>query len=381
MTAPGRPLTVGVIGAGWVATARHIPSFQRDGRVRVEAILDPDLTRAREAARRCHIPHTYGEMSDFLAHGLDVVSICTPPWTHAPLAIEALRRGCHVLVEKPMAMSADEASRMIEAAEEGGATLCVAHNFLFSRSMRKALLLLESGQVGEVQHAIALQLSSPKRRLPTWYPDLPGGLFFDESPHMIYLLRRFLGDLSVQQAWGQPAPPGVAQRLDRVEARLRGTRGSADLSMSFRAPVSEWLLTVVGTRQVLVLDIFRDILVVHRPDGAHGTADVLKSSLWAFWQGLAGFATSGALFSTGRLFYGHETLVRRFIDSIVKGTRLPVTPEEGRAVVQTMQSILERACLPACLPDRRARQAGTQQKQAPAPRNGRRAGRKVSHSV
>jgi len=338
-----KPLTVGVIGAGWVATARHIPSFQRDGRVRVEALLDPAPERAREVAHRCHIPHTYGQLSDFLAHGLDVVAICTPPWTHAPLAIEALHRGCHVLMEKPMAMSTEEASQMVEAAREAGANLCIAHNFLFSRSMRRALLLLERGDVGEVQHAIALQLSSPQRRLPTWYPDLPGGLFFDESPHMIYLLRRFLGDLSVQQAWAQAAPPGVAQTLDRVEARLQGARASATLSMSFRSPVSEWLLAVVGTRRVLVLDIFRDILAVQRPDGAHGTSDVLKSSLRACWQGLAGFVTSGALFSTGRLFYGHETLVRRFLDSIIDGTPLPVPPEEGLAVVQTMQSILEQA--------------------------------------
>lgn len=367
MTGARRPLAVGVVGAGWVAAARHIPSFLRDGRVRVEAVFDPAPERAQAVARRHRIPQVYGQLSDFLAHGLDVVSICTPPWTHAPLAIEALRRGCHVLVEKPMAMSAEEALRMIEAARGSGASLCVAHNFLFSRSMRKALLLLESGQLGDVQHAIALQLSSPQRRLPVWYPDLPGGLFFDEAPHMVYLLRRFLGELSVLQAWGQEAPAGVAQRLDRVEARLGGDRGSAELSMSFRSPVSEWLLTVIGTRLVLVLDIFRDILVVQRADGAHGTGDVLKSSLRAFWQALAGFATSGALFSTGRLLYGHETLVRRFLDSVVDGAPLPVMPEEGMAVVQTMESILERA--------------GRRREQAPAPTNGRRAARKAASSA
>jgi predicted dehydrogenase len=160
---------------------------------------------------------------------------------------------------------------------------------------------------------------------------------------MIYLLRRFMGDLAVRQAWAQAAPAGAAQTLDRVEAHLQTAQGSAYLTMSFRSPISEWLLTIVGTRRVLVLDVFRDILVVQKPDGAHGTSDVLKSSLGALGQGLAGFVTSGALFSTRRLLYGHETLVRRFVDSIIDGTPLPVAPEEGVAVVRTMESILEQA--------------------------------------
>ncbi|MGB6838285.1 MAG: Gfo/Idh/MocA family oxidoreductase [Dehalococcoidia bacterium] len=343
MVRVGKPLSVGIVGAGWVATARHIPAFQRDPRVRVAALFDLAPGKAGEVARQYRIPSAFHDLSEFLATGPDIVAICTPPWTHAPIAVEALHRGCHVLVEKPMAMSSEEASAMIDAAREGGARLCVAHNFLFSRSMRKALSLIERGMVGEVQHAIALQLSSPRRRLPRWYPDLPGGLFFDESPHMIYLLRRFLGDLSVAQAWAEAAPPGMDQRLDRVEARLQNSEHSAHLNMSFRSPISEWLVAVVGTQRVLVVDVFRDILAVQKPDGAHGSADVLKSSSRLFLQGLMGFATSGALFATKRLLYGHETLVRRFIDAVVDGGAVPVAPEEGMAVVQTMESILKQA--------------------------------------
>ncbi len=342
-----KPLAVGVIGAGWVAADRHIPSFQRDRRVRVDAVLDPSSERAEAVARRFDIPHTCRELSDFLARGLDIVAICTPPWTHATLAIEALHYGCHVLVEKPMAMSVEEAWKMTDAAREAGKALCVAHSFLFSRSMRKALRLLERGDLGSVQHAVALQLSSPQRRLPSWYADLPGGLFFDESPHMIYLLRRFLGDLSVQAAWADAAPPGTEQTIDRVEARLQAGGCSAQLDMSFRSPISEWLLAVVGTERVLVLDLFRDILAVQTSDGAHGPRNVLGSSLRLFLQGLTGFASSGALFTAKRLHYGHETLIRRFVDSIVDGAPLPVTPEDGVAVVQTMEAILSQALAPA----------------------------------
>jgi hypothetical protein len=76
MEQPGKPLAVGVIGAGWVATDRHIPSFQRDRRVRIDALLDPSPEKARAVARRHHIPHTYRELPDSWPTG----------WTSSPSA-------------------------------------------------------------------------------------------------------------------------------------------------------------------------------------------------------------------------------------------------------------------------------------------------------
>jgi scyllo-inositol 2-dehydrogenase (NADP+) len=240
-----------------------------------------------------------------------------------------------------MAMNSREAKAMATASEKASRRLVVSHNFLFSRSMKRALRLLDEGKVGDVLHAVALQLSSPSRRLPTWFPELPGGLFFDESPHMLYILRRFLGDLRVDAAWAEDAPEGDRQPLERVEARLGGSNVSAQLTMSFRAPASEWLVLVIGTKSVLVVDVFRDILTVLGSDNRHGSADVLKSSLGFFVQAAAGFATSGALHTTGRLYYGHDVLVSRFLDSI-DGAPSPVALADSLAVMQTMEQIMAR---------------------------------------
>ena len=332
-------LRVGVIGAGWVAQARHIPAFRRHPAVRVAAVYDAHLERAEATARRFGIPAHHNNMEAFLEERLDIVSICTPPWTHCALALQSSERGFHVLTEKPMAMSSEEAARMIETARLSGTSLCVSHNFLFSRSMLSAERLIRRGEVGAIQHVVGLQLSSPKRRLPAWYGDLPGGLFFDEAPHLVYLIRRFLGGLQVDFASVDGGGTGH-QPVAHVRAGLSGTTAKGLLSMSFLSPVSEWLLLVVGSERVLVFDLFRDILAVLRPDGSHSPREVLSGSLRSALGLAKGFLTSGSLYASGRLLYGHDVLIGRFVDSVLEGGSPPVSGEDGREVVGAMQEIL-----------------------------------------
>src|SRR5699024_7736213 len=81
---------------------------------------------------------------------LDVISVCLPNYLHAPVSIAALNAGCHVLCEKPMATSRQEADDMIEAAERNGKKLMIGHNQRFVSSHQKAKMLIESGEVGKI---------------------------------------------------------------------------------------------------------------------------------------------------------------------------------------------------------------------------------------
>ena len=121
-----KPVRFGVIGAGWVATARYLPVLLRDKRVEIVAIADQ--RRAAEVAQRFRIPYHVGSMEELLKFNLDAVAVCTPPWQHAPLTIQAINSGLHVLVEKPMAMTVAEGEEMVRAAQAHGVRLSVAHS-------------------------------------------------------------------------------------------------------------------------------------------------------------------------------------------------------------------------------------------------------------
>jgi len=309
----------------------------------VKALFDRDRSKTESAAKRFRIPHCFNRLEEFLQAPLDVVSVCTPPGAHASLVEAAIRAGKHVLVEKPMTLTSEEGKSLEALAREAGVVLCPAHNFLFSRSTQRAKSLLRNGEAGEVGWAMGVQLSSWRRRLPTWFDDLPGGLFFDEAPHLLYLMRHFLGDLRVEQAWHTSVSGNSSSRSERMEARLQGAQGTGYLTMWFGAPFSEWLFILFCSRAVLVLDLFRDILVHLPPEQAHNAPDILKSSALGTLQLWGGIGTSGIRHARGQLFYGHDLLIHRFLDAVINGGELPVSARDGWEVVALMEEILRRS--------------------------------------
>ncbi|NQT72678.1 MAG: Gfo/Idh/MocA family oxidoreductase [Chloroflexi bacterium] len=339
----GHPqVKVGVIGTGWVATDRHIPAFKRDKRATLTAVFDRDLGKAQSTAKRFRVPSFTDNLDSFLNEPLDVVSICTPPHAHAEFIEASIRSGKHVLVEKPITLTSEVGRSLEVLAQEAGVILCPAHSHLFSRSALKAKSLWEKGNVGEVQWAMGIQLTSWQRRLPTWYDELPGGLFFDESPHLLYLMRHFLGDVHVEQAWSTDASSNSPATMDRTEVRLKGKRGTGYLTMCFGSPFSEWLFILFCSQGVLVLDLFRDILIHLPPEKAHKARDVLKTSArgtFEFWRGIG---ASGIQAARRQYSFGHDELVKRFLDSVIDGKELPVSARDGWKTVALIEDILHR---------------------------------------
>lgn len=337
------PLTsIGVVcvGAGWVTGERHLPALASDRRVRVLGIVDSDRDRARATAERVGAPFSGTSLAEDWVGRADAVTVGTPPLSHAQVVGEALERGLHCLCEKPLALPASAASELAATARERELVLAVVHNFQFARSAARLFLLLESGELGRIRTVRGIQLSNPKRRLPTWYRDLPGGLFADESPHLLYLLRRVLGRLDVREADGRLD----GDELLNVEVSFDHESIWATLSMDFCASVSEWHLVLVGDRATATLDVFRDILLLAPNDGGHRGREILRTSAALVGGHLAGTVSSGVRLVSGRLRYGNDEVVRRFLDGVGGDSDAldGIRAEDGGAVVAAAEEIYGR---------------------------------------
>ncbi len=314
-------IRVAVIGGGWVGTHRHLPTLRADGRFEVIGIVDRHRERAEAAAKRFHLPQL--AIASSMAKvgwidGVDAVTIATSPDAHADLLAEARGLGLHVLTEKPFTLDQGHAEA---AAAPSDRVVAVMHNFQFARSAERLWSDLDSGRLGRVRSVNAVQLSNRARRLPDWYEELPLGLFFDESPHLLYLLRRVVPDLTLKDldlVHGR----GGRRTPSLVWARYSGTGTDAvpvTLSMNFESTVSEWYLTVHGERAVGIVDIFRDIYIRVPNDGRHTTSTVARSSLAATLGHWSGYLSSGVLHVTGRLRYGVDEVVSKFAEGIAAG--------------------------------------------------------------
>ncbi|MFD1067722.1 Gfo/Idh/MocA family protein [Oceanobacillus locisalsi] len=143
-------LKIAVIGCGSIAKNRHLPEYAANEHAAITAVCDIVQERAEEAAAT-YQAKAYTDYKELLKQDdIDAVSVCLPNYLHAPVSVDALNAGKHVLCEKPMATSAEEADQMIEAANQSGKKLMIGHNQRFVSSHQKAKDLIASGAIGKV---------------------------------------------------------------------------------------------------------------------------------------------------------------------------------------------------------------------------------------
>lgn len=141
---------IGIIGCGKIAQVRHIPEYEENPAVVIAGFYDLNRQRAEELAKRYQgrAYSSYEEMLD--DPGIDAVSVCTANHTHAEISIAALKKGKHVLCEKPMAMNLPDCEAMVRAAKENGKILMVDHNQRFTKAHRRAKKLIDEGEIGRI---------------------------------------------------------------------------------------------------------------------------------------------------------------------------------------------------------------------------------------
>jgi len=144
-----RKLRMAVVGLGM--GAGHVEGYQKDGRAEVVALCDVDEKRLCAAGEKYGVTALFTESQEMLrAVELDGVSIATPNKYHAPLTIAALRRGLHVLCEKPMAMNAREAQQMLVEAKKARRNLMINFSYRFSDMSRALKHQVDSGVIGDI---------------------------------------------------------------------------------------------------------------------------------------------------------------------------------------------------------------------------------------
>ena len=263
-------MRVAIVGCGQISRVHMSALGDMDG-IDVCAVCDRDKWRAQGAAKRAGGASAYVDLATLLRHeSPDAVHILTPPHTHAELAIEAMEAGCHALVEKPLALSVEDADSMLRAAQQNEVKLCAGHNYLFKPSVMKARELVTSGAIGRVVHvhsyyglsgeAGSYSLSGGRSH---WAWRLPGGVFTNFLPHLIYLQLAFLPDVSSVAGVAFGWQPDMDEQAAEMTTLIQGTGASGTMIISIRAKPYAKFVDVYGTNGTVHADLVREICTIH----------------------------------------------------------------------------------------------------------------------
>lgn len=145
-------LRVGIVGGGAITQVAHLPVLKKLKMTEVAAICDTDLPKARALADRFNVKDAFDDIEDLLrSDTLDAVVVCTPNHLHESHILAALSANMHVLVEKPLAMNAAAAQRIIRAAEKRGRVVMVGMNHRYRPDVQIVRSFVQGGELGRIE--------------------------------------------------------------------------------------------------------------------------------------------------------------------------------------------------------------------------------------
>ena len=333
---------VAVIGAGAIGH-NHIQGFQQSPYAKVVAVAEKNASRGEEAAKKFGVPDVYEDYHQILYRkDIEVVSIALPNYLHARVAIQALRAGKHVLLDKPMATNAQDAARIITTAQRARKIFMVGQNLRFSPEAQLLKAAIEAGTLGKIYHTRAYWLRQRGvPRIGSWFTQKKfagGGACYDIGVHLLDLALHLMGEFKIQSVvgcttgylgsrgigegdWGKSEidPKKIFDVDDCARAFLRLKSGaSLYLEVAWAA-----LTEVNDTRGI---DLFGD------KGGAHWkSAKIFRS--------VKGKVSIKQLKST-KLRYPTERMVH-FMECVALGKKPLIKPEQSLQIQRVLDAIYQ----------------------------------------
>ncbi|WP_274366315.1 Gfo/Idh/MocA family protein [Paenibacillus thermotolerans] len=343
---------IGIIGCGGIANGKHMPALKKQPNAEMVAFCDIDEERATEASKKFGSPNAkvYTNYVELLSDkSLDIVHVCTPNDSHAEISIAALESGKHVMCEKPMAKTAADARRMVEAAKRTGKKLTIGYQNRFRSDSQYLKSLCEEGALGDIYYAKAHAIR--RRAVPTWGVFLDedkqgGGPLIDIGTHALDLTLWMMNNYKPKAVLGT-----AFHKLSQKE-NAANAWGSWDPA-KFTVEDSAMAMITMQNGATIMLESSWAINMLNTGEakstlcGTEGGADMddglringeKKSKLFTNRVELD---ASGVDFYDGSQEDPAELEAKRWLQSIENGTDPVVTPEQACVVSEILEAIYE----------------------------------------
>jgi predicted dehydrogenase len=347
-------LNIGIVGCGKIADG-HIEEIQKLGGARALAVCDLEPILAEQLALRYSVPHQYTDFDRMLSeHRFDVIHIATPPHSHLALARKAAEAGCHVFLEKPLALNATDGRRLIECLQQTGRKMTINYWYNFETPALALKEFVGKGHLGDPIHiesyygydlagGFGQALLTDDRH---WVHQLPGKLFQNIIDHAINKITPFLPNEPMEiiarayhrRRLKDDPTDGV---LDELRVMILAGGVSAYITFSSHVRPVGHFMRVYGTKNTAHIDFALRSMSVEKRQAVPSALGRLLPPFISSWQSLRQATNNAREFAGSRFqfFAGMNRLFSLFYESIVQDTPVPISYAEILRVSQIMDEI------------------------------------------
>lgn len=321
----GSRIGVGVIGCGTIADSAHLPSYFRLPESRLVAVADINKDRARKMAGKYQAEAWYEDYHDLLKRNdVQAVSICTPPHTHAEIAVEAAEGRKHILCEKPMALKLNDADAMIKAAERNNVVLMASFPFRFDPSFQQLRKVILRGLIGKPFIVNAIFGNRGPRSYSDFYwdPKKGGGVVQDIGVHHVDTLRWLIGEISEATSITWRSRNGLAVEDNAILSLVFESGALGTISLSWTYPRVACRIEIAGERGIILAGLSSD-LKLYLAEGKIGKEHGMLSIL-----------------VKGKRFYFE--MLKHFINCVKKGQKPIVNGSDGKRALEIVLKSLKK---------------------------------------
>jgi predicted dehydrogenase len=353
-------IKVGIVGCGKIADG-HASQIRKLDECEIVGVCDREPLMARQLYERFPVKRCFTDLAELVSEAKpDVIHITTPPASHFDIARFCLENGCHVYVEKPFTLDAEEAKRLVDLANQKGLKLTVGHNYQFTQAARRMRALVESGYLGgpavHMESYYGYDLGDPAyaRALlgdkEHWVRRLPGKLLHNIISHGIARISEFLTGRNLRviaQGFASPLLRGIGETdiVDELRVMISDDeRTTAYFTFSSQMRPSLHEFRVYGPKNGLILDQDHEIVLRLRGAKFKSFADhFIPPGLFAK-QHLGNLLGNLKLF-LNRDFHmdsGLKCLIESFYRSIRQGAPAPILDREILLTAKIMDAIFDQ---------------------------------------
>jgi len=349
-----RVVKVGIIGCGGIANGKHMPALAKVKQVEMVAFCDIVPERAKKAAEEFGLAgaKVYTDYKELLKDKeIEVIHVCTPNLSHGFITIDALESDKHVMCEKPMAKTAEDARKMLEVAKKTGKKLTVGYQNRFRADSMYLKAACERGDLGDVYFAKAHAIR--RRAVPTWgvflnEEEQGGGPLIDIGTHALdltlwemnnYKVKSVMGN--VYKAWeGRTSKANAFGPWDQEEYTVEDS-AFAFITMEDGATVileSSWALNTLDTGEAQTT-LCGTLAGADMKDGLRINGEDLDK----FYTKTPALDAAGVDFYDGESDEPHVLEAKLWIEAVINDTQPLVKAEEALVITEILEAIYESA--------------------------------------